>query len=97
MMTDPEQKQIGIKQPNPEQGEPKKFALAHKTYDSMTNQEYMAIHKSLTDIQKKLSHPEFGFARYLLEMAIQEFISPGTDTDPLSGASKTDDHKYDMC
>ena len=97
MMTDPEQKQIDIKQPNSEQSEPKRFALAPKTYESMTNQEYMAIHKSLMDIQKKLSHPEFGFARYLLEMAIQEFVSPGSDTDPLAGSEQGTGTKYDIC
>jgi hypothetical protein len=44
----------------------------------------MAIHKTLTDIQKRLSHEEFGFARYLLEMTIQEFIMPGEGNDTLS-------------
>lgn len=53
--------------------------------------------RALVDTQKKLSHPEFGFARYLLEMAIQEFISPGSDSAPLSGSVPGDDHKYDMC
>jgi hypothetical protein len=97
MMTDPEKKLTDIKQPNPEQSEPKKFSSAHRTYESMTNQEYMAVHKSLMDIQQKLSHPEFGFARYLLEMAIQEFISPGSDNDPLSGSEHDAGHKYDIC
>lgn len=84
MMTDRENEPTDTDQQRSEQTESKKFALAHKTYESLSNTEFMAIHKTLTDIKKRLSHEEFGFARYLLEMAIQEFIMPGDENDTLS-------------
>lgn len=83
-MTDHENEPTDTDPQSAEKPEAKKFALAHKTYESLSNTEFMAIHKTLTDIQKRLSHEEFGFARYLLEMTIQEFIMPGDENDTLS-------------
>ncbi len=89
MSSESERKPTEIKQQPAEQPESKKFAVAHKTYETISNQEFMAIHKTLLAVQGQLSHPEFGFVRYLLEMTIKEFIMPGEAHEPLSGESKT--------
>lgn len=85
MSTKSEQKPIDTESLPSEVGESKKFAMAHKTYETLSSQEFIAIHKTLKDVQGKLSHPEFGFVRYLLEMTIKEFTSPGEAGEPLSG------------
>ena len=84
MSTNPERNPIDTDQQQSESAEPKKFTIAHKTYESMSNQEFMAVHKSLVTVREKLSHPEFSFARYLLDMTIQEFTIPGKAGEPLT-------------
>ncbi len=83
MTTDPKRMAADTDKPHPEQQEPKNYAKGKRYYESLTNQEFITIHKSLVGIQKQLSHPEFSFVGYLLKMTIQEFTMPRKSGDTL--------------
>lgn len=84
MTTGPKKTQTDTDKPRPDRQELKKSAVANRVYESITSQDFMAIHKTLLGIQKQLSHPEFRFLNYLLTMTIQEFTKPGDADDPLT-------------
>lgn len=56
---------------------------ATRLSQSLSNEEFIETYRALDSIQKKLTHEEFHFVRYLLKMALLE----------LDNHSKQDDDK----
>lgn len=58
---------------------------------SLSNEEFIATYRALDSIQKKLTHEEFHFVRYLLKMALLELDSHSKPDKGSDNENDTDD------